>query len=107
MIDAPWYSMSLVSDVELAYRLLVTGGTIVGPTILFLGLWRFLGWLRDDELVKLLADRGVVERPKLTPADVMDTMPGDDGATTRCDTCGATNTTGAPVCRDCSSNGVS
>ncbi|WP_458189374.1 hypothetical protein [Haladaptatus sp. NG-WS-4] len=38
-------------DAELTFRVLVGGVLTIAPTILFLGLWRGLMALRDDDLV--------------------------------------------------------
>lgn len=60
-----------VSTVELVGRLLVTAVAVIGPTVLYFGLWRFLEWLRDDEMVARLAARGVIDEPDTIPADVL------------------------------------
>ncbi|MEF8852514.1 MAG: zinc ribbon domain-containing protein [Haloarculaceae archaeon] len=82
---------------ELAVRLSVATAVVVGPTLLFLGLWRFLVWLRDDELVEALARRGVVEAPDPSPVDV---LAGASGGS-ECGNCGTVNVRGATVCREC------
>ncbi|MES3161706.1 MAG: hypothetical protein PPP55_09085 [Halorubrum sp.] len=53
--------MDEVTTGVLAFRLLVTAVAVVGPTLLYLGLWRFLSWLRDDELIDQLAAKGVFD----------------------------------------------
>jgi hypothetical protein len=50
--------MAEVTTLGLVFRLVVAGICILGPTVLYFGLWRFLVWLRDDELVERLAERG-------------------------------------------------
>jgi len=91
--------MSGVGGLELAFRLGVAGVVVVGPTLLYLGLWRFLVWLRDDELIEVLAERGVIEDPQPSAADVLAGAGGSGGPT--CEHCGTTNLPGAPVCRSC------
>ena len=92
--------MAQAGTFELAVRLAVATVAVVGPTLLFLGLWRFLMWLRDDELVKALAQRGVVDAPDPSPADV---LAGASGGS-ECGNCGTVNLRGASVCRDCLSS---
>ncbi|PSQ09540.1 hypothetical protein BRC95_00880 [Halobacteriales archaeon QS_5_68_33] len=92
--------MAQVGTFELAVRLGVATVAVVGPTLLFLGLWRLLLWLRDDELVKALAERGVVEAPAPSPVDV---LAGASGGS-ECGTCGTVNVRGADVCRECFSS---
>jgi hypothetical protein len=92
--------MAQVSTFELAVRLGVATVAVVGPTLLFLGLWRLLLWLRDDELVKALAERGVVEAPDPSPVDV---LAGASGGS-ECGNCGTVNVRGADVCRECFSS---
>lgn len=89
-----------VSTVELAGRLLVTAVAVIGPTVLYFGLWRFLEWLRDDELVATLAARGVIEEPDAVPADVLAAAAAevDDPC---CQICGCRVPEGQSRCEDC------
>lgn len=92
--------MSVGSTVELAFRLAVAAVAIAGPTILYLGLWRFLSWLRDDALIDRLAARGAVEAPRPAPADVLaSATAGLDRR--RCPACGTRLIAGATRCRNC------
>lgn len=92
--------MAEVTDLELAFRVTVAAVGILGPTILYFALWRFLMWLRDDELIERLADRGVLEDPQPAAVDVLaSTSEGVGGK--RCPNCGTTNIPGEPVCRGC------
>ncbi|MDZ5810423.1 hypothetical protein U4E84_03530 [Halorubrum sp. AD140] len=92
--------MSGVTTVELALRVVVAAVAIVGPTVLYLGLWRFLAWLRDDALVDRLAARGAVEEPRPAAVDVLaSATAGIDGR--RCPACGAPVVAGATRCRRC------
>lgn len=92
--------MSDVTTVELAFRLAVTTVVIFGPALLFLGLWRVLTWLRDDELIAVLGEQGVIDvRSQSSPVDVLATAAGSPP--TRCSYCGKTNIPDAPICRGC------
>lgn len=82
---------------ELAFRLGLTAVAVVGPTLLYFGLLRFLRWLQDDELVETLARREVVEPPDPSPVDVLAQSTGG----TECRNCGAVNVRGTTVCREC------
>lgn len=92
--------MSVVSTAELAFRLAVAGVAIVGPTVLYLGLWRFLSWLRDDALIDHLASQGAVEEPRPAAVDVLaSATAGIDGR--RCPACGTPRLAGKTHCRRC------
>jgi environmental stress-induced protein Ves len=84
----------------LVFRLLVAAVAILGPTVLFFGLLRFLEFLKDDALVDTLARQGVVEQPRPAPVDFLGELPG--GAENRCDQCGTQNIPTASHCRNCS-----
>lgn len=92
--------MSTVSTAELAVRLAVAALAIGGPTVLYLGLWRFLAWLRDDALVERLAARGAVEKPRPAAVDVLaSATSGVDRR--RCPACGNPVVAGATRCGHC------
>lgn len=92
--------MGVSSTGELLVRLAVAAIAIVGPTLLYLALWRVLAWLRDDALIDRLASRGVVEAPRPAPADVLaSATAGIDGR--RCSDCGTRAVAGARRCRRC------
>ncbi|WP_280587424.1 hypothetical protein [Halorubrum sp. Boch-26] len=92
--------MSTVSTADLAVRLAVAAVAIGGPTVLHLGLWRFLAWLRDDALIDRLAARGAVEEPRPPAVDVLaSATAGVDGR--RCPACGSPVIAGATRCRGC------
>ncbi|WP_166377229.1 hypothetical protein [Halorubrum sp. BOL3-1] len=92
--------MDPIGVVALAWRLGVAAVAVGGPTVLYLGLWRFLAWLRDDTLIDRLAARGAVEAPDSAPADVIAAATeGLDGR--RCPDCGTTVCAGATRCRRC------
>ncbi|NGM69153.1 zinc ribbon domain-containing protein [Natronolimnobius sp. AArcel1] len=46
-----------LESVGLAARVLIALGVMIGPTLLFLGLYRALEWLRDDRLLEEVARR--------------------------------------------------
>jgi len=92
--------MTEVTDLELAYRIGVTAVGVVGPTLLYLGLWRLLMWLKDDELIEGLVEQGALDDPRPAAVDVLPTTStGVSGQ--RCSNCGTTNVPAAPVCRSC------
>lgn len=92
--------MSAVGTGELLFRLAVAAVAVVGPTVLYFGLWRFLGWLRDDELVARLAARGVIEEPDTLPVDVLESA-SVAVEEPRCQTCGCRVPEGTTRCEDC------
>lgn len=85
---------------ELVFRLAVAALAVAGPTILYLGLWRFLTWLRDDALIDQLAARGAVEEPRPAPADVLASATAGLDAR-RCSECGKRTVAGAGRCWRC------
>ncbi|MFC5279370.1 hypothetical protein ACFPM1_11480 [Halorubrum rubrum] len=94
--------MADLPAVEIAFRLVVAGALIVAPTLLFLGFWRFLSWLRDDALVERLADRGVFEEARRpSAADVLATATVSESGVRRCPACDARNLPTADRCREC------
>lgn len=92
--------MGIGSTTELAFRLAVAAVAIGGPTALYLGLWRFLAWLRDDALIDRLAAQGAVEEPRPAPVDVLaSATAGIDGR--RCSACGTRVVAGGARCPRC------
>ena len=92
--------MKVGGPVTLAVRLAVAAVAILGPTALYLGLWRFLAWLRDDALVARLAARDAVETPRPAAVDVLAAATeGVDGR--RCPACDAPVVAGASACPHC------
>ncbi|PSP22597.1 hypothetical protein BRC61_04565 [Halobacteriales archaeon QH_10_65_19] len=96
--------MAEVTGPELAFRLFVAGVSVLGPTVLYFGLCRFLEWLRDDELVEHLAAQGVIEHPEMTTEEVLEKVADTGSAPRRCTRCGARNASGASACRNCSTS---
>lgn len=101
-----------VGQAELALRVAAGLFVILAPTVLFLGLWRGLEAMRDDELVQRAHQRaqsmendrggwefdGAAIRAAATRADpVPDEM-------IACDSCGAHNRDDVTYCRDCLSD---
>ncbi|PSQ54812.1 hypothetical protein BRD22_11465 [Halobacteriales archaeon SW_8_68_21] len=92
--------MELTGNAALAWRLGVAAVAVCGPTVLYLGLWRFLAWLRDDALIDRLTARGAIEAPDPAPADILAaTTEGLDDR--RCPDCGTRVVGGATRCRKC------
>ncbi|GAB3675087.1 zinc ribbon domain-containing protein [Halopiger thermotolerans] len=99
-----------LASIPLAYRLLIAGGVMIGPTLLFLGLCRFLEWLRDDALLERMAEReGVGDADGLAPT-FGDVLPGEAGSSAfgsgsgsviRCPHCGAPTLADASACLEC------
>jgi len=83
---------------EAVYALLVTLVIAVLPTLLFLGLWHGLQYMRDDELIDRLKDdhdtvgsrRGLMsDGPIATSSGV------------QCPSCGTSNRPGMEYCQQC------
>jgi hypothetical protein len=95
-----------VSDVELAFRLLVAGFVVVAPTALFVVFYRALIRMRDDNLVNQVLDRTKETRSQPTdPAAVLTggllESRGAGERTRECPSCGATNAAFASYCGVC------
>jgi hypothetical protein len=95
-----------VSDVELAFRLLVAGFVVVAPTALFVAFYRLLVRMRDDDLVNQVLDRTQEVRSRQAdPATVLTggvLRGGTGGERTRdCPSCGASNPAFASYCGVC------
>lgn len=52
---------------ELLFRVLVAAFVCIAPTVLFLGLWRGLHWMQDDELTERIANQESVTVDDLLP----------------------------------------
>lgn len=93
-----------LASIPLGYRLLIATGVMIGPTLLFLGLCRFLEWLRDDQAIERVAQHeeylGSLEP---TPGDVVAGIAGlESGASViRCQHCGAATVPEASTCLEC------
>ncbi|MFH5797994.1 hypothetical protein [Haladaptatus sp. CMAA 1911] len=97
-------------NLELAFRVFVASVVIVGPTLLFLGLWRGLMALRNDDLLNrtMNGEFGPVPDSPITAA-----MLGFGGASgsrltssthrgqVRCRNCDAVNPDYADYCGNC------
>ena len=99
-------------NVEIVFRLVVAGVLVVAPTMLFLGLWRGLMALRNDNLVNRtlngefgrFSDGPVPERFFRTAVGggpATDSVASNDLGTVRCPKCGQTNPRYADYCGDC------
>jgi hypothetical protein len=98
-----------IGQVELAFRVAAGLFVILAPTVLFLGLWRGLEAMRDDELVKRAQQRAramehddagwsVDAAAMAAAATRADPVPDKMVA---CDVCGAHNRDDVTYCRDC------
>jgi len=96
-----------LGQVELAFRVLTGLFVIVVPTLLFLGLWRALEAMRDDELIEQVQQRA--ETMERSPSGSLSAAPSpgrDASAPThsslvRCGACGTPNMRDATYCQEC------
>ncbi|WP_458207776.1 hypothetical protein [Haladaptatus sp. NG-SE-30] len=98
-------------DVGLAFRVLVGAVLTVAPTILFLGLWRGLMALRDDDLVNRTMNGEFGTIPDSPISAIMfgsDAVGRERSPTTRrtvelvhCPRCDELNPTYANYCHEC------
>mgnify|MGYP000173940181 CR=1 FL=1 len=88
----------MIGQVELALRVAAGLFVIVAPTLLFLGLWRGLELLQDDDLVERVRD-GEFDSPStgMTPS----VFPDSGGDTRTCQSCGTPNLADARFCQEC------
>ncbi|GCF13699.1 hypothetical protein Harman_16340 [Haloarcula mannanilytica] len=100
-----------IGQLELAFRVVVTLFAIAAPTLLFLGLWRGLDAMRDDELIERARQRAEATDQSPTEADwPLDPLPDsgqspltadDSGPVVTCETCGTPNMQDATYCQEC------
>jgi len=89
----------MIGQFELAVRVGATLFVIVAPTLLFLGLWRGLEVMQDDELVARVRDG---EFDSATTSMMPSVLPGGDAdRTTTCEGCGTPNLADARFCQEC------
>jgi len=98
---------------RLALRLVGVVLLMVAPAALFLGLWRGLLRLRDEELVRQVnermdpplapssSDRSPSPTGASPPPEARAPRPGDDGEVVGCGRCGAPNRPTYDYCREC------
>jgi hypothetical protein len=87
-------------DPEIAFRLLLTAVLSILPTLLFLGLWRGLSKLRDDELLDRVETVHGVD-PRTDPKAVIPGVLTGDSPAGRCRYCGAAVPPNDSVCKHC------
>jgi hypothetical protein len=90
----------MVGQLELAARVAMGLFVIVAPTLLFLGLWRGLEAMKDEELIeRARKQQSVSSSPtsSLTPS----IFPDSGAETTTCDNCGTPNVADATYCQQC------
>lgn len=95
-----------IEQLELAFRVAVGLFVVVAPTLLFLGLWRGLMYLRDDELIERVCGR----EGRASPSSPRSLFTGglssaaDRESPVVCEACGAPNGSGVEFCRECLSS---
>lgn len=94
-----------VEQFELALRVAAGLFVIVAPTLLFLGLWKGLTYLRDDDLIEQVRrmEGHVSTSPPASgvSASTVSAIDEDGQATVVCDSCGTPNLARMSYCRDC------
>lgn len=99
-----------LGQVELAIRVIAGLFVIVAPTLLFLGLWRGLEAMRDDELIEQAHQRAETMDQSRTDADwPVDALTDDQASplsetamsVVTCGTCGTPNMRDATYCQEC------
>jgi len=98
-----------IGQFELAVRVLMGLFVVVAPTLLFLGLWKGLTYLRDDELIERARRMEGRSSPSpdptgisAFPASAFDGNEGEEAQeTVVCDACGTANRAGVRFCREC------
>jgi hypothetical protein len=92
----------MVDGFELAFRVGTALFVIAAPTLLFLGLWRGLELLRDDEIIARARDEGYVGSSP-TPDAVVGSFVPDAAAeaTVSCEACGTSNVAETTYCQQC------
>jgi hypothetical protein len=90
----------MVGQVELAARVAMGLFVIVAPTLLFMGLWRGLEAMKDEELIERAREH---ESVSTSPTSgLAPSMFPDTGTETRtCDSCGTPNVADATYCQEC------
>lgn len=90
----------MVGQLELAARVAAGLFVIVAPTLLFLGLWRGLEAMKDEELIeRARKQQSVSSSPASTPTPSV--LPQTGAETTTCDECGTPNVADATYCQEC------
>ncbi|MDT3434014.1 zinc ribbon domain-containing protein [Haloarcula sp. 1CSR25-25] len=99
-----------LGQVELALRVIAGLFVIVAPTLLFLGLWRGLEAMRDDELIEQVTQRAeTMDRSgagRDRPVDVLtdgsaSPLSETDLSIVTCGACGTPNMQDASYCQEC------
>jgi hypothetical protein len=99
-----------LGQVELALRVIAGLFVIVAPTLLFLGLWRGLEAMRDDELIQRAHQRAEERDQSPTGSDwPVDALTDHESSplsetslsVVPCDTCGTPNMEDASYCQEC------
>lgn len=96
-----------IGQVELALRVVTGLLVIVAPALLFLGLWRALEAMRDDELIEEVQRRAETREQPPSGSLAVAASPGGDASSptdpslVRCPACGTPNMRDATYCQEC------
>ncbi|WP_336336225.1 DUF7577 domain-containing protein [Haloarcula brevis] len=97
-----------LGQVELALRVVAGLFVIVAPTLLFLGLWRALDAMRDDELIQQVNRRAeTMDQSSADPEWPVDALTDDSPlsdtapSVVTCGACGTPNIRDATYCQEC------
>lgn len=85
-------------QLELAARMIAVLIIIITPSLLFLGLWRGLMAMRDDELVQRVQERAEASDEM---GMALSAIPQPDSSTIACPNCGTGNRSGVARCKQC------
>ena len=94
-----------IGQLELAFRVAAGLFVILAPTALFLGLWKGLMRLRDENLIERV--RRMEGRGSPSPATAAVTgsaasaLDRDEEPHVVCESCGTPNAAGMQICREC------
>lgn len=91
----------MVSQIELAFRVAAGLFVIVAPTLLFLGLWRGLEAMKDEELVERVEETEEFSVSRSPTSIASSVLPDGDAETTTCQSCGTPNLGDATYCQEC------
>ena len=91
----------MVGQFELALRVASALFVIVAPTLLFLGLWRGLEAMKDDEIIERAREEGYFTTSPAPKKVASSVLPDATAETTTCDTCGTLNIDDATYCQEC------
>lgn len=90
-------------ELELALRVAAGLFVVVAPTLLFLGLWRGLMRLRDEDLIERMRRMEGTASPSPPTSGVVSAVLPDesDRPAVVCEACGTPNPAGMTYCHEC------